>query len=291
MANNKTIYARFFLKKNKIIDESFLEEEIDNLREDLMYWKIFFSVQSMEKAVDIVFTAKPRNSLPDLFNNEKILDSYDIWIRLSDEGGFNDIIGCRSNSVTFPKKSESKSLKEWGYSIRDWNYVKICTYQADQVKLIFNNAQIEYPNTFISKWLGEIICKELKNKEWILNTDIIYLKSSYNNFQSESNIEKIDFYESKFSKTNGEITQVINDFSLLQLKKQFFDKIHDWKLNKSERRLYENLKSIEFVFNEKVVDKVWWNEDESRWEEDVYCFWDNCSDYEYLKYIEKTKEN
>lgn len=291
MANNKTIYARFFSKKGIEIEKKFWINKIKNLQNEVEYWKIFYNIDLKRNFVDFIYIGKPRNELPEFFYDETINKKFDIWIRLTDEGSFHDIIGCKSISSTFSKIERSKSLMNWGYCLRDWDYAKICIYQANQLRLTFRNSKLEYPNEFISKWLGDIIVKEIRKNKWTLNTDILYAKSSYNNFDSSNQAEEIDFYKSRFRKTNGEINHVMNDYSLLNLNRLFFSKIHNWKLTKLERRLTENLESIEFIYKEKIMEKIWWNEDENCWEEDVCCYWDNCNDYEYLKFMEKRKEN
>lgn len=283
MANIKTTYARFFPKKKNQLPKELVNWIMTDITEDLKHWAITWYIPIDESYLDLVFTSKSILDY-DIFKNQKVLETFHIWIRISDEGGAKDFIGFKSNTF----KTSKKYYRQVGYSGKDesWNYFNSCIYSADKLSIHLSSKDEESIDKFIKPSKFWNISKELNDENvWEMNFHINYFRCSYsilNHDKYYGKQQNINFFDNIFGE--GEVTEILYDDYRFQLNEYFFSKRYKWNKDLGYSRIDENLLELNFWENNKKVHKFKWASSKEGWIESCYTGWDNVSDKEYIRF-------
>ncbi|MNJ88944.1 hypothetical protein D3C87_65040 [compost metagenome] len=283
MANIRITYARYYPVQNGTISDEQVQMISSGISEELGSWAKFIYKHPENDYLDLVFESK---SILDytVFKDEKILEHFHIWVRISDEGGKHDVICFKSKSYGLNTLHGYSDVTFRHYKSDTWNYVNMCLYGADSFSVHMKQFDVRTVKQFIHYDSEYMDLNIQVGESWKTTLNIVYFKTNYRYLDPPANSEP--FAENFYEKYRGEgsLTESVCGDSRLLLHHHF---IAHTQLNDEFEfeRIDENILKVCLWKNDIQVHEWEWSEEKGEWEESCSADWDHCMDPEYLRFL------
>lgn len=289
MANVISAVAKFYPVNGELNLEKF-----ENFYSEFqsMLWRSFYYMNKEDNCFEILYPCK-RPVRKEIYEDDKILNNYHIWLRVSDYSCYEDLIGFISKTYKSNlNKVEYKCQYEAGYT-SNWNYASSCLYQADELEIKFLNNKTDYLDRLIEfDRYNQIDIKLDALNIWKHKMKIIFMKSSQLRFENDCTGEHLNENFNKNELAWNDVSSVsgiiLND-NRIKLKEEFLDLLYKYDNNYNTIRLDETIDELNFKLNGKIVQKFKWmnnmpEENRGGWFVSTKCDWSNCVDPEYVEF-------
>ena len=289
MANYKVTHARFYPIQKNIINKELTEWIIGDIADDLKSgWEKFYNYEENNEFFDLVFNSKSSIDF-DIFKNEKILNNFHIWLRISDEGGARDLIAFKSNYYRTRRKYDFNYEIEYynGSEYRNLNYVKRCLYSADSISICLREDKIETIKELFQYHNENVINYKPKDGMWNYNFECHYYKSCYRSYDHDKyggKTTNLNYYEEFLGE--GAVDNLLHGDRKFLINEKVLNLIYKWSKENGYPRIDENILSINLNFDSHNVHRWWWGNSGNRWNEESSTSWENVSDEEYIRFLE-----
>lgn len=285
MANVQITYARFYPIKKGEIPSELVNWIISDIDDDLKGWKKFFYLHPQNAYFDVLLTSKSILNFY-IFHAARILDHFHIWLRISDEGGKNDLLAFRSNHYALEKLHlySDSTLKHYGAD--EWNYVNMCLYTADAFSIHMKQFDEETIKKFTNGNHRDLDFSRQADESWKMPLSMVYYKTSYLfsdklDAGSAAYSQDKDLYSVFFG--DGEVYHLLYGNSRFRLNEYFISNYFNEEYD--HQRIDENILQICLWKNDRLVHEWKWDDQSEEWKEKCAVGWDHCADPEYLRFL------
>jgi len=228
---------------------------------------ILMTQQQDPFCLDIQFGSSKRYQTENYILEDKhFIDTYYVWERIADEGGFNDQI-CQYKWDS----NDSMVINDY----RD------CTYGFDRIRFFGSN-------------VGKVLHKEYAldiDKESMYNSVLeLPIKGDYYGCNSRALVDTNKSPEMYRPHTPENFFAFTDDGMVNEIHPSWLSDF--FVFGKIEKNAKKEITAVELLWNGRIVQKVVLQYDERYVNYRCFSadFWDNCIDSEYAKFVESLKK-
>ncbi|MEM7374601.1 MAG: hypothetical protein AAF587_38770 [Bacteroidota bacterium] len=232
-----------------------------------------YSWNQAENCLHVLYVSK---NVASCFYEEDILADFHYWQISGDEGYANDRILGHSRFYRGSSLGEyvAPNWKDLDY----WEYASNCFYQVDNIRI--SGLNHDFPDLMQEIFSTEYEPKiETRNLVFEKRMKMVYLSCNDRLSIEDLGYENLEFDIPSHLFDGGGLHAFISNNSYGRTQNEDF-----------LQRIFvpdnSAVKSVELLFQERIVHQITWNPETKRWRRKSSDFWDNCMDSAYLRFSE-----